>query len=152
MDIGVEEKGRKEVGEWLQIFLASTYALYLKTQNFHWNIVGPQFFPLHQLFQKQYEEMAEAVDEIAERIRSLGLIANGGFHAFGKDSKIKEGRGSSSSQEMLHELLEGHEFLAKMGRPWIAKAQEIGDEVSADLLIKRLTAHEKAAWMLRSHG
>jgi starvation-inducible DNA-binding protein len=150
IEIGIEKKAREEMGEWLQTFLASTYALYLKTQNFHWNVVGPQFFSLHQLFQKQYEEMAEAVDEIAERIRALGQVAEGGFEPFLKRSKIKGGKGDLPAEKMLRELIEGHESLAKMGRPWIAKAQGLKDEVSADLLIQRLTFHEKAAWILRS--
>lgn len=151
MKIGLDAKARAEISEHLNVFLATTYTLYLKTQNFHWNLVGSNFFSFHLLFQKQYEEMAEAVDEIAERIRALGSYADGSFSVFEKKSKIKSSNRASSQKAMIEELLKGHEALSEMGRPLISLFQKIHDDVSSDLLIKQLAFHEKSAWMLRSH-
>lgn len=151
MDIGIDKVHREAVAKDLSIFLATTYALYLKTQSFHWNLEGSDFFSLHVLFQKQYEEMAEAVDEIAERIRSLGFFIEGSFSAFQKKSKIAQAKIPQSSKKMITELTQGHELLSRLGRPLIGKFQKNHDEISADLMIKRLTFHEKAAWILRSH-
>ena len=144
-------KRREEAADALQKVLATTYALYLKSQNFHWNLRGPEFIALHLLFEKQYEELAEAVDEIAERIVSLGYPAEGGFAAFAKLSLIKDAKHKIAFKKMIEELLDGHETISKMMRPMIPELQELTDEASADLLIKRLGVHEKAAWMLRSH-
>ncbi len=130
--------------------LATTYGLYLKTQNYHWNIVGPEFYSLHVLLEKHYEEMADAVDEIAERIRSLGVMVDGSFSGFQKRSKVKEGKPSLSWKQMVKDLVIGHEALIELGKPWIRKSQDAGDEVTGDLLIRRLSFHEKAAWMLKS--
>lgn len=145
------DKERSGVVEALADFLADTYALYLKTQNFHWNLVGPQFFSLHILFEKQYRDLAEATDEIAERIRALGFRAEGSFSAFKKRTSIPEENQKISEKEMLHRLVQGHELMAKTYRPLIKKSQDLHDEMSADLVIKRLSFHEKAAWLLRSH-
>lgn len=152
VEIGLSKKVLNEVEKALSVYLASTYALYLKSQNFHWNVTGPEFFALHLLFEKHYNELAEAVDELAERLRSLGCYVNATFSAFSKASCLKEPKtGRLSAKQMLKELVEGHEALSQMGRPLISRFQEIHDDVSSDLLIKRLTFHEKAAWMLRSH-
>lgn len=149
-NLGMTEKELKVVAEELNNFLADTYSLYLKTQNFHWNLTGREFFSLHLLFEKQYEDLAEAVDEIAERIRALGFYAEASFSAFKKRTKISEENKKVPISEMTKRLLEGHEYLAKTYRPKITKWQKHHDEMSADLLIKRLGIHEKAAWMLRS--
>jgi starvation-inducible DNA-binding protein len=146
-NIGISAKAREAIIEKLQGVLADTYALYLQTQQAHWNVVGGSFYPLHLLFQKQYEEMAEAVDEIAERIRSLGGMAEGTFSSFLKRTE-KKGGGKGN---WVKTLLESHEAFCRDWRSLIAFAQKKGDEVTGDLLIKRLTFHEKAAWMLRSH-
>jgi len=130
--------------------LATTYGLYLKTQNYHWNIVGPEFYSLHILLEKHYEEMADAVDEIAERIRGLGETVDGSFSGFQKRSKVKEGKPSLGWKQMVKDLLQGHEAVIQVGQPWIRKSQDAGDEVTGDLLIRRLSFHEKAAWMLSS--
>lgn len=151
MEIGLDQKARTEITDKLRDFLATTYALYLKTQNFHWNLVGPDFFALHLLFEKHYEEMAGAIDEIAERVRSLGAYADGSFSALQKRSEIAESNKAPTQDKMIEELLKGHETLSRMGRPLIRKFQEMHDDVTSDLLIKRLAFHEKAAWMLRSH-
>jgi starvation-inducible DNA-binding protein len=145
VEIGIKPKACKEIVEAMKDFLATTYALYLKTQTAHWNVVGKEFFSLHLLFEKQYEEMADGVDEIAERIRSLGSAVEANFTEFKKRSLIVDGKG-----KWVAELLQGHETIARMGRPLITKTQELHDDVTADLLIRRMAFHEKAAWMLRS--
>lgn len=149
--LGLNKAVQKEVSEALRSFLANTYALYLKTQNFHWNVTGSEFFSLHLLFQKHYEEMAEGIDEIAERVRSLGSYVDGSFSSFQKKASISESNRMIPAKKMIEELLEGHEEISRMGRPLIHRFQIIHDDVSSDLLIKRLSFHEKAAWMLRSH-
>lgn len=151
MKIGMTDKERKVIAEHLSNFLADTYALYLKTQNFHWNLVGPDFFSLHVLFEKHYEDMAVAVDEIAERIRALGHYAEGSFSAFKKRSEIKEASKKSSAHQMVKELMQDHEWISREGRELIRTSQENHDEITGDLIIKRLGFHEKAGWMLRSH-
>ncbi len=151
VDLGIGKKGLQEIIEGLSDFLADTYALYLKSQNFHWNLKGPEFFSLHLLFEKHYEELAEAVDEIAERIQSIGGHVDATFSAFHKRTTIPEPKKKVSARHMLKELTEGHEAISKKGRPLIPRFQDLKDEASADLLIKRLGIHEKAAWMLRSH-
>lgn len=151
IEIGMSQKAMKEVAEMLSDFLADTYALYLKTQNFHWNIVGPDFYALHVLFEKHYEDMAEAVDEIAERIRALGAYAEGTFSQFKKRTSIKEEPKPLKSEDMLKKLIKDHELISQHGRQLIAESQQFHDEITADLVIKRLGFHEKAAWMLRSH-
>lgn len=131
--------------------LADTYVLYLKTQNFHWNVVDPRFSDLHSFFQKQYEELAEAIDVIAERIRMLRFRAPASMQEFLEISSLEESIGDISADEMIQILLNDHESIASKIRPYIPEAQKKGDEGSADLLIQRLRSHEKTAWMLRSH-
>lgn len=135
----------------LRDYLADTYALYVKTQNFHWNVTGLEFFSLHLLFEKQYEDLADAVDEIAERVRALGSYVDGSFSAFQKRTSIPESNKKVSAQQMLKELVQGHETVTKLAHILIPKFEDLEDQGSADLLIKRLGIHEKAAWMLRSH-
>lgn len=134
----------------LEKTLAASYSLMLKTHNYHWNVEGTNFRPLHQLFQEQYEEIFAAIDEIAERIRSLGAKVDGTFAAFGKNSVAKPANKDLSAQEMLLDLLADNESLAKNLREAIKIAQNEADEVSADLLIGRAAIHEKAAWMLNA--
>lgn len=149
--LGIESKALSEVAEKLRIVLADSYALYLKAQNFHWNVTGPEFFSLHLLFEKHYEELADAVDEIAERIRSLGAYVDATFSSFHRMATLPEPKQKLSAHQMIRELLEGHEAVSRLCRPLIPRFQDLHDEASADLLIKRLGVHEKAAWMLRSH-
>lgn len=150
LNLGLDKGVLQEVSGALTEFLANTYAIYLKTQNFHWNVTGPEFFALHLLFEKQYEEMAEGVDEVAERVRSLGSYVEASFSSFQKKALIQESNQMVSSQKMVQELMGDHEYISRIGRPLIRRFQEIHDDVSSDLLIKRLAFHEKAAWMLRS--
>lgn len=151
IDIGIQENHVKEIVDGLSLFLADTYALYLKTQNFHWNLEGASFISLHLLLQKQYEDMAEAVDEIAERIRSLGCYAEGSFSSFMKKTEIVEENAPLSWEQMITKLGKDHEFMAKKYRSFISQFQSMQDEISADLFIKRLSFHEKQAWLLRGH-
>lgn len=148
--IKMTEGERKEVVKGLSQVLAESYILSLKTQNFHWNVKGPMFQPLHSVFEGQYEELAEAIDEIAERIRALGFPAPGSFSEFHSLSSIEESTGKPEALEMVAELLNGHETLSATAYKAAAVAQEHGDEGTADLMIQGIQSHDKAAWMLRS--
>lgn len=134
----------------LSIILADTYALYLKTQNYHWHIMGPQFKPLHELFETQYRELAEAVDQVAERIRILGYNAPASFKAFDGLKRIKDGDSSLSANEMVIELANDHDTLVKDLNHAMKFAQENNDEGTSNLLSNRIEAHEKARWMLKA--
>ncbi|MES2961591.1 MAG: DNA starvation/stationary phase protection protein [Pseudomonadota bacterium] len=134
----------------LEKVLANTYALYLKTQNYHWNVVGGNFKSLHELFDAQYNDLAAAIDEIAERIRALGVKVEGTFENFSKLSKIKSGDKNAKSEAMLKDLVSDNETVADFLKEGIKAAQAEEDEGTADLLIGRLKVHEKAVWMLQS--
>lgn len=140
----------KKVSEGLASVLADTYTLYLKTQNYHWNVTGPRFHELHKMFEDQYSEMAEAVDEIAERIRALGHRAPGTFKEFLELSSITEEERILSADNMIISLVESHEAVSRKSREVVQIAAEFKDEASADLLSARIKTHEKTAWMLRS--
>lgn len=131
--------------------LANSYALYLKTQTFHWNVRGSQFHSLHQLFEHQYKELSEAIDEVAERIRAIGFLVEGSFSAFQKRTQIQEANLGLNSLEMCQDLALGHQCLSELMHPLILRLQTLNDHSSSDLLIKRQSAHDKAAWMLKSH-
>lgn len=131
-------------------YLANTYLLLLKTQNFHWNVTGENFYSLHGLFELQYTELQAAVDELAERIQKLGKAVPASFASFAAAADLKESTGSPAAMEMVALLLKDHERMSCLGREFIATAQTEKDEATADLLVARLHAHEKAAWMLRA--
>ncbi|MBD2013470.1 DNA starvation/stationary phase protection protein [Microcoleus sp. FACHB-53] len=150
IDIGIPEDSRKEIAEGLSRLLADTYSLYLKTHNFHWNVTGPMFQTLHLMFETQYNELALAVDLIAERIRALGFPAPGTYSDFAKLSSIAETPGVPKAQEMIRLLVEGQESVARTARSIFPLAEKVNDEPTADLLTQRLQVHEKTAWMLRS--
>jgi len=150
MDIGIEEKDRKAISEALARLLADTYTLYLKTHNFHWNVTGPLFNTLHLMFEQQYTEMALAVDGIAERIRALGEFAPGSYAVFGKLTRVEEATDVPNAEEMMRQLVKGHETVVRTAREAFPRADEAGDEPTCDLLTQRMQVHEKAAWMLRS--
>jgi starvation-inducible DNA-binding protein len=150
VDIGINEPSRKEIAAGLGKLLADTYVLYGKTHSFHWNVTGPNFPQLHELFGAQYNELWTALDEIAERIRALGALAPASGKAMAAAASIKEAAGAPPALEMVKELLAGHETAIKTARPIIELAQGGGDEGTADLVIGRIQAHEKAAWMLRA--
>ena len=147
---GPTAKDRKAVAEGLAKLLADTYAVYLKTHGYHWNVRGPNFSQLHTLFMAQYTEMWTAIDEVAARIRALGELAPQGYGAFGNLSSIKDGDPSRNAEEMLKDLIASQETLIGTLYAILPAAQEAGDEVSASLISDRLTAHEKHVWMLRS--
>ena len=150
INIGINEEQRKAIAGGLSVLLADTYTLYLKTHNYHWNVTGPMFQTLHTLFETQYNELALAVDEIAERIRALGEFAPGSYKEYAKLTSIKEADGIPTAEEMIKDLVKGQEAIAKTARSIVPVADEASDEVSLDLLTQRMTVHEKTAWMLRS--
>lgn len=140
----------KIVAEQLAKLLADSYFLSLKTQNFHWNVESIHFHSLHLMFEAQYEELSEAIDEIAERIRALGHPTPASFKSFSKITDIKEVSSVPSSKEMLEQLLADHETICRNIRVSLKVVQKANDEGTADMMIARLMAHEKTAWMLRS--
>lgn len=146
----VKQQHSQKVADELKHFLADTYALYLKTQNFHWNVKSPNFYSLHKMFEEQYQELAEAVDEIAERIRMLGCHTPASFSQFAHLTSIKEEKIEITAEEMLDKLFRDHEMMSQNALEMIPKAQKAHDEATADLLIKRTAAHDKTAWMLKS--
>lgn len=150
INIGIPENDRKEIADGLSRLLADTYTLYLKTHNFHWNVTGPMFRTLHLMFEEQYNELATAVDAIAERIRSLGFPAPASYKQFMKLTSIQEEDQVPAAQEMIRLLVAGHETVARTARSIFPASERGGDEATADLLTERLQVHEKTAWMLRS--
>ncbi|CAG0995882.1 DNA protection during starvation protein 1 [Methylophilaceae bacterium] len=150
MDIGINEKDRKKIAEGLSHLLADTYTLYLKTHYFHWNVTGPMFNTLHLMFETQYNELALAVDAVAERIRSLDFYAPGTYKEFIRLASIEESDSVPKAQDMIKELVAGHEAVCRTARSVFPAVEKAADEASADLLTQRLQIHEKTAWMLRS--
>ena len=150
INIGIEDTARKEIAQGLSVVLSDSYILYLKTHGFHWNVTGPMFQTLHTLFETQYNELALAVDEVAERIRALGEFAPGSFKQFTGLANIGEQDGVPEAKDMIKQLLEGNEAVAASARKVIPIAEEANDQASADLMVQRVQAHEKTAWMLRS--
>lgn len=141
---------RQSVAEQLSRVLASSYAVYQKTHGYHWNVRGPYFAALHQLFSDQYNEIWTALDEIAERVRALGVLAPQTFSAYSNLTSIREGDGTQNWEAMLEELLSDHEVVAEELRLTIRRAADLGDDATADLCTGRLAAHDKHAWMLRA--
>lgn len=151
INIGIGEKDRAAIAGGLSRLLADTYTLYLTTHNFHWNVTGPMFNTLHAMFMAQYTELWNAVDPVAERIRSLGHPAPGSYAQFGKLSSLPDAPATPpKALEMVQILVEGHEAVARTARSIFPLADKAGDEPTADLLTQRLTVHEQTAWMLRS--
>lgn len=150
IDIGISEQDRKEIAQGLSRLLADTYTLYLKTHNFHWNVKGPMFQTLHLMFETQYTELALAVDLVAERIRALDFPAPGTYREFGKLTSIAESEGVPAARDMIKQLVDGQEAVARTARSLFPVVERANDQPTADLLTQRLQVHEKAAWMLRS--
>jgi len=150
IDIGIKQGEREKIANGLGRLLADSYTLYLKTHNYHWNVTGPHFNTLHTMFEGHYTELATAVDEIAERIRALGMPAPGSYKAFAKLTSIEEADDVPAAMDMVKDLVKAHEAVIKTGRDIIPAAEEANDEVTADLVTTRLQIHEKTAWMLRS--
>ena len=151
INIGIDEKDRADIAAGLSRLLADTYTLYLTTHNFHWNVTGPMFNTLHVMFMGQYTELWNAVDPVAERIRSLGFPAPGSYAQFGALSSLADAPTvPPKALEMVRILMEGHEAVARTARGIFPLADQAADEPTADLLTQRLTVHEQTAWMLRS--
>jgi len=150
INIGIAEQDRREISQGLSRLLADSYTLYLKTHNYHWNVQGPLFNTLHQMFEEQYTELAAAVDEIAERIRALGEPAPGSYSAYARLTSIEEEDSVPDAEQMIRQLLKGQETVARTARSVIGAADAANDEPTADLLTQRMQVHEKNAWMLRS--
>ena len=145
------EATNQAVIQQLERLLATSYTLYLKTHNFHWNVTGPMFTTLHTLFETQYTELAIAIDEIAERIRALGARAPGSYSDFQRLSSVKEETGHPAALEMIRVLVADQQTVVTLARDLFDAADEIDDQATADLATRRLNIHEKNAWMLRSH-
>jgi starvation-inducible DNA-binding protein len=153
MDIGLEESERLAIAGGLSSLLADTYTLYLKTHSYHWNVTGPMFQTLHLMFEEQYNELALAVDQIAERIRALGVFTPGTYQQFMTMTEVPMENGSEppvEATEMIRRLLDAHEVVTRTARAVYPAAHQAHDEPTADLLTQRLQVHEKTAWMLRS--
>ena len=150
INIGIREDDRNAIAQGLSALLADTYTLYLKTHYFHWNVTGPMFQTLHLMFETQYNELALAVDSIAERIRALGVYAPGTYREFMRLSSISESDGVPKAVEMISQLVEGQEAVVRTARSLYALVEQAHDEATADLLTQRIQLHEKTAWMLRS--
>ncbi|MEX1062636.1 MAG: Dps family protein [Balneolaceae bacterium] len=151
VNIGISEAHRKKIADGLSRVLADSYMVYLKTHNYHWNVTGQLFQPLHEQFEEQYSELAEAIDEIAERIRALGYRAPGSFRVFSGLTAIDEDTDHPGALEMVRRLAEDNETILRTARSVLEPCQEAGDEATIDLITHRLTVHSKTAWMLRSH-
>jgi len=150
MDFGINETDRLNIVDGLSHLLADTYTLYLKTHHFHWNVKGPMFQTLHQLFMTFYNEQWIAVDLVAERIRALGAPAPGTYEEFAKLTSIKPSQGLPKATGMIRELVEGQEAVARTARQLFPIANQANDQPTCDLLTQRMQIHEKNAWMLRS--
>ncbi|WP_026376423.1 Dps family protein [Aestuariibacter salexigens] len=150
IDIGINETDRQAIADGLKRLLADSYTLYLQTHNFHWNVTGPQFRELHLMFEEHYTELAVAVDDIAERIRTLGVAAPGTYKAFTELSSIAEVEGVPAAKEMVLILTQSHEQVVKTCREVLVLAQQADDESTAALVSDRMRVHEKTAWMLRA--
>jgi len=150
IDIGINKEDRSEIADGLKRLLADSYTLYLQTHNFHWNVTGPYFRELHLMFEEHYTELAVAVDDIAERIRTLDVVAPGTYKEFSKLSSIKEVDGVPEALDMVKLLTEGHEQVVKTARDVLKVAQNADDESTAALVSDRMRIHEKTAWMLRA--
>lgn len=150
IDIGISAEQRNAIADGLSHLLADTYTLYLKTHNYHWNVTGPMFNTLHLMFETQYNELALAVDLIAERIRALGHPAPGSYAQYARLSTIKESETVPAAKEMIADLVSGQEAVARTARKVFKTAEQAADQPTADLLTQRMQVHEKAAWMLRA--
>jgi len=150
IDIGISSEDRKKVVKGLSALLADSYTLYLMTHNFHWNVQGPHFNSLHQMFMLQYTEQWNALDLIAERIRALGFPAPGTYKEFIKLASIKEVEGVPTATDMIRHLVVAQEATARTARKLFPVVEAVSDQPTADLLTQRLEVHEKTAWMLRS--
>ncbi|MBV2236036.1 MAG: DNA starvation/stationary phase protection protein [Sterolibacterium sp.] len=150
IDIGINASDREKIAKGLSALLTDSYTLYLMTHNFHWNVTGPMFRALHEMFMEQYTEQWNALDVIAERIRALGIAAPGTYKEFVKLASIKEVEGVPKALDMVRHLVAAQEATARTARKLFPLVEAANDQPTADLLTQRLEVHEKTAWMLRS--
>jgi starvation-inducible DNA-binding protein len=150
LNFGISEKKRRQVCKGLSKVLADSYFLYLKTQNYHWNVTGNMFQALHQIFEVQYQDLGIAIDLIAERIRILGEFAPASFSVFNKLTSIKEETGIPTTEEMIYNLVQGNETVVTTARDAVSVCDEAEDDVTIDLMVQRMKIHEKNSWILRS--
>jgi starvation-inducible DNA-binding protein len=150
INIGIDATDRKEIVKGLSALLADSYTLYLMTHNFHWNVTGPQFNSLHNMFMLQYTEQWNALDLIAERIRALGYPAPGTYKEFVSLASIQEVEGTPNAMDMVRHLVNAQEAVARVARGLFPLIDKVDDQPTADLLTQRINVHEKTAWMLRS--
>ena len=150
-DLGLKPKALAKVAEGLAGVMADTYLLYLKTQNFHWNVTGPMFGELHALFEQQYTNLAMAADELAERIRAIGEFAPASFPQFRKLSKISDEENVLSAERMIEAAAADNEHVVRRMREVYEITDDAGDVETGDILIRRMQYHAKQAWMLRSY-
>lgn len=149
-DVGIKPRDKAHLAEGLSQSLADTFSLYVKTLGVHWNVVGSSFYGLHKLTEVQYQDLAAAVDELAERIRALGYPAPAGFSEFRSLSAINAESRIESAGDMLKELIDDNELAARRMRKVSDIAGDAEDKFSEDMLIARMGAHEKNVWMLRA--
>ncbi len=149
-ELGIKPADLKAINSGLAQAVAETFTLYVKTQGYHWNVVGPTFHSLHEMFEGQYLELRDAADDLAERMRALGAMAPGSFTEFTSLSSIKDHEPTDDADQMVKNLAADHEAIARTMRPLVEVADDAGDAATADLITARLAAHEKAAWMLRA--
>lgn len=150
LNTGLADSDRKQIAEGLARLLADTYTLYLKTHGYHWNVTGPMFRSLHLMFEEEYMELSDAVDVIAERIRSLGHDAPGSYAEFADLSSVTDEPGIPEAMEMVRRLVSGNETVIRTAREVVEAAEAAGDVATADLATQRIDIHEKTAWMLHS--
>src|SRR6056297_621614 len=151
INIGISEEHREQIADKLSRLLADSYMVYLKTHNYHWNVTGQLFHSLHEMCEEQYTELADAIDEIAERIRSIGYRAPGSFREFTAITSIEEDTDQPDAMEMVRRLAVDNETVLRTAREVLPACEEAGDEATIDLITERLDVHSKTAWMLRSH-
>ena len=150
VEIGLSDNQRKEIAAGVSKVLADTFVLYTKTHGYHWNVTGPRFRSLHLMFEEQYTELFNALDDLAERIRALGVFAPAGAKQFADLASLEDDTSVPDAEAMIGNLTADHETMSRSLRAVITQAEEAGDQGTADLLTARLQEHEKAAWMLRS--
>jgi len=148
--IGIEAADRVEIADGLSKLLADTYTLYVQTQGYHWNVTGPTFPALHQMFEDQYIELREAADLVAERVRTVGERSPGSFAEFLELATVKDNQAASAATQMVKDLVDGHETIVRLARPLVEIAEKAGDVATADLVTERIREHERTAWMLRA--
>ncbi len=151
IETGLDENARKATAEAINGVLADTYTLYMKTHSYHWNVTGPQFRTLHDMFEEQYREMWAALDELAERVRALGFFAPTSAKTFAELASLESADSEPpNAEQMVRNLLTDHETLIRRGRAALEQADDADDAASEDLLTQRIQSHEKTAWMLRA--